>query len=68
MRLRPMMIAAILEKASYVITLGVLYAAGRLEAGQIGPAGPDLLLGCLFVAAFLKTREPAGARVTAGPG
>jgi hypothetical protein len=55
-RLRPMMIPAILEKAFYVITLAVLYAAGRLEVGQIGPAGPDLVLGCLFIAAYVKTR------------
>jgi hypothetical protein len=55
-RLRPMMIPAILEKALYVITLVALYAAGRLELGQIGPGGPDAVLGCLFIAAYFKTR------------
>jgi hypothetical protein len=54
-RLRPMMIAAILEKASYILTLAVLYPAGRLEPGQLGPAGPDFILGCFFVAAYFKT-------------
>jgi hypothetical protein len=55
-RLRPMMIPAILEKALYVLTLVALYAQGRLESGQVAPGVPDFLLGCLFIAAFFKTR------------
>jgi hypothetical protein len=54
-RLRPMMIPAVLEKAFYVLTLAVLYGQGRLELGQLAPGFPDFVLGCLFVAAFFKT-------------
>jgi len=56
-RLRLMMIPAILEKFPYVNTLAVLYARGRIVSGQLVPGIPDLVLGCLFIAAFLKTRH-----------
>ncbi|MGE5834543.1 MAG: hypothetical protein ACM4AI_08710 [Acidobacteriota bacterium] len=56
-RLRPMMIPAVLEKAFYILTLAVLYGQGRLEPGQVAPGLPDFVLGCLFVAAFFKTRH-----------
>lgn len=32
-----------------------LYARGELQLGQLGVSGPDLILGLLFVAAFVKT-------------
>jgi hypothetical protein len=51
-----MMIPAVLEKALYVISLGVLYARGQIAIGQLAPCVPDFVLGCLFVAAFFKTR------------
>ena len=54
-RFRPMMIPAVLEKFIYVFTLIVLHAQGRIVAGQVAPGVPDLVLGCLFIAAFLKT-------------
>jgi hypothetical protein len=60
-RLRPLMIPAILEKASYVATLVVLYAGGRIELGQAAPAVPDFLLAGLFVAAYVRTGEEAPA-------
>ena len=60
-RLRPLMIAAILEKSGYVTTLSVLYAQGRLQAGQAVVAVPDFGLAVLFVLAFLKTRTSAPA-------
>ena len=56
LRFRPLIPAAILEKVSYVASLGVLYAQGQLRSGQVAVGGPDLVLGLLFVAAFLKTR------------
>ena len=55
-RLRPMMVAAILEKFGYVTTLLVLSASGQLQMGQAAVGVPDLLLGVFFVAAWLKTR------------
>ena len=59
-RFRPLMIPAIIEKLGYVFSLVVLYTQGRLEASQIGPVYPDLALGLLFVASFVKTRGDAG--------
>ena len=56
-RFRPFMIAAILEKFLYVISVSALYAQGRLQGGQLAVAGPDLALGILFIAAFFKTSE-----------
>jgi hypothetical protein len=58
-RLRAMMIPAILEKFLYVITLAVLYTQGRAAMGQVLPGVPDVILGCLFVAARIKTAEAA---------
>lgn len=54
-RLRPMMIPAVLEKVFYVITLAVLHVRGLIQLGQLAPGVPDLALGCLFVVAFFKT-------------
>ena len=54
-RFRPMMVPAMLEKFIFVISLGALYAQGQLQGGQLMVVGPDLILGILFVAAFLKT-------------
>jgi hypothetical protein len=58
-RLRPMMVPAILEKFIFVISLVALYAEGHLLIGQVVVAVPDLALGILFIAAFLKTPAKA---------
>ncbi len=58
-RLRPMMLPAVLEKGFYVTSLVALYGQGRIQIGQVLPGVPDFLLGCLFVAAFLKVRQAA---------
>lgn len=54
-RFRPLMLPAICEKGFYVITLAVLFAQGRIQAGQFAVAVPDFLLGCLFVSAAART-------------
>ena len=54
-RFRPMMIPAMLEKFVYVISLSLLYINGSLQTGQLVVVGPDVVLGILFVVAFLKT-------------
>jgi hypothetical protein len=64
-RFRPLMIAAILEKLGYVATLIVLYTRGRISAIDAQPAWPDLVLGLLFIAAFVKTRDLSGATAVA---
>lgn len=54
-RFRPIMIAAILEKASFGLAAVALFLAGRLS-GQLLAAGMlDLLLGALFAIAYVRT-------------
>ena len=55
-RHRPIMIAAMLEKFGYVAAMTLLYMNHELQVGQYAVAGPDFILGLLFVAAFIKTR------------
>ena len=56
-RYRLMMLPSILEKLTFGIPAWVLYATGRAP-GSIAAAGSiDLLLGLLFVLAFLRTRQ-----------
>jgi len=54
-RFRPMMIAAVVEKFGYVISLVALYLQARLHASDLVFGGADLLLGILFLIAFFKT-------------
>jgi hypothetical protein len=54
-RFRPFMILALLAKASYVVTLLVLYLQERVSAATAATGAPDLLLGALFLIAFLRT-------------
>jgi hypothetical protein len=54
-RYRPLMIPSVLEKLSFGVAGVVLYATGRLAVPMFGAALLDLLLGALFVAAFVKT-------------
>ncbi|MGH9319111.1 MAG: hypothetical protein ACRD3V_04395 [Vicinamibacteria bacterium] len=56
MRFRLMMVPAMLEKFGYAASLAVLFAQERLHADQLVGAAADLLLGVLFLAAFVKTR------------
>jgi len=56
-RLRPLMIPAILEKLGYVGTLIVMYLGARIPAADTQPVVPDLLLGVLFIVAFVRTRN-----------
>lgn len=57
-RFRPLMPAAMVEKFSFVIAMGVLYALERVHVNMVGAASMDLLLGVLFVIAYLKTPTP----------
>jgi hypothetical protein len=54
-RLRPAMIAAILEKLSFVIVCIVLYAQGRLVSMMRGAATVDLILGVAFFMSYRFT-------------
>jgi hypothetical protein len=61
-RFRPMMIAAVLEKFVYGITLFVLFSQKRLHPSDLVFGAVDMLLGILFIVAFLKTPAVAGQR------
>lgn len=54
-RFRSVMIPAVLEKLSYVLTLSVLAAQRRLAPVHLLTAVPDTLLSILFIIAFVKT-------------
>jgi hypothetical protein len=55
-RYRPMMVLSVFEKASYILTVGVLFALGRMTPSASALAVPDGILAVLFVVSFLKTR------------
>ncbi|MBX3011704.1 MAG: hypothetical protein KF832_09350 [Caldilineaceae bacterium] len=55
LRYRPLMIAAILEKASYAIAIIWLFVLGRVPLLIAGAGLLDLSLGLLFVAAYRAT-------------
>jgi hypothetical protein len=54
-RYRPLMIASILEKASFSSAVFVLVFQGRMHSSDLVFGGTDLLLGLLFVIAYVKT-------------
>ena len=54
-RYRPLMLVAVLEKLSFGLAVPTLFALGRVAPLVLAPAGVDLLLAALFVAAYLKT-------------
>jgi hypothetical protein len=57
LRYRLMMIPSVLEKFTFGIAAIVLYVQHRIPTIMVGFAGVDLLLGLLFLAAFVKTAE-----------
>jgi hypothetical protein len=56
-RLRPMMIPAILEKVSYGIAITVLYFQQRVRTPDLALASIDLLFALLFLIAFVRTKN-----------
>jgi len=54
-RLRPLMIAAVIEKFGYGIAVFALYTQQRIHPGDVVFAGVDVLLGLLFIMAYMKT-------------
>jgi hypothetical protein len=55
-RYRPIMLAAIVEKATYAIAVIILYLQGRSGGMVLGTAIIDMILGILFLAAYYRTR------------
>ena len=65
LKYRLMIIPSVLEKFTYGIAGLVLYSRGRLEGGFFYGALIDLVLGTLFIVAYLKLsskRYPNGAQ------
>jgi hypothetical protein len=58
-RLRPIMPACVVEKLSFGIAAWALYAAQRVRTDIVLFATIDLVLGVLFVVAWLRTRNLA---------
>jgi hypothetical protein len=56
-RLRPMMIPSVVEKFSWGIAVVVLVTQGRMHQSDLMFGATDLLLGVLFVIAYVKTRS-----------
>jgi hypothetical protein len=54
-RFRPLMIACIIEKFSFLIACIVLHLLGRTNAAVLGFSFVDGILGILFVLAYLRT-------------
>jgi len=56
-RYRPLMLVAVLEKLAFGIPAWVLTLQGRVAAPVAAVGSIDLVLGALFAAAFIATRE-----------
>jgi hypothetical protein len=56
LRLRPLIVAAILEKFGYGGTFIALYLQSRLSKGDLALGSIDLIFGVLFMVTFFKTQ------------
>jgi len=69
-RFRLLMVPSVLEKFGYGAAVITLFVQGRMHASDLVFAGADVLLGLLFVVAFIKTATapgPLSAALKAGP-
>lgn len=66
-RYRPVMLAAIVEKASFGLPALWLYLLGRLSAEMLAAGILDLILLVLFAAAYLRTSAATVGREGASP-
>ena len=54
-RFRPLMLAAVVEKYTYVIAVLILFGQGRVAVAVLVTALIDFVLGTLFIVAYRKT-------------
>jgi hypothetical protein len=54
-RYRPLMIPCMIEKFSFTIACSLLYSSNRIPQQMFGASLVDMVLGTLFVIAFIKT-------------
>ena len=59
-RFRLMMIPSLLEKIGFILSMGILYAEGRVSAVDIGVVTPDLVWAVLLAIAFARTAASPG--------
>jgi hypothetical protein len=62
-RLRYVMISSVIEKFTYGIAMLVLYSEARVHRSDLVFAGVDIVLGILFIVAFLKTSNESAAHL-----
>lgn len=61
-RYRPLMLPSILEKAAYGAAVIVLVRQGRMHSSDLVFAATDILLGVLFIIAYLRlSSQPSAA-------
>ena len=63
-RLRPVMLAAVIEKFTYSIAVITLFLQSRMHASDLPFGIQDLLFGGLFLTAFFKTAQSAASLKT----
>jgi hypothetical protein len=56
-RFRPMIIAALIEKLTFIGTITVLYLQRRIVPSEAIPAAPDAVLAVLFAISFARTKS-----------
>lgn len=56
-RYRAMMLPAVIEKFSYGIAIIILFSQGRVAQMLLIFGGIDLVLGLLFIIAYVKTKD-----------
>lgn len=61
-RLRLIMVPAVIEKFTYGIAMFVLYSQSRVHGSDMVFAAVDTLLGILFIIAFVKTPDQFAAQ------
>lgn len=54
-RHRPIIVPAVIEKASFGLAAVALYLRGRLSLEMLGAGAVDLVLGVLFIIAYSRT-------------
>lgn len=61
LRYRPLMIVAVLEKLAFGVPAIILFQQTRLPVAVLVPGLIDLVLGALFISAFLATRRTSAS-------
>jgi len=66
-RYRPLMIVAVLEKVVFGVPTVVLYLQGRVDAQMLAGAVIDLILGALFLTAWVRLGSTINQQAVSPP-